>query len=109
MQADPGLLISQSVLLSLDLEVAMAQKDDKSVPFILVHVVLDDAVWKDAEQRQAVVDQVLRIGNGRDLNEKRLGRFGILTCIVDEATLDDVRGIAGVKTVDKDQVRRLSE
>lgn len=74
---------------------------------VRVHITFTPDVSADTEARAAVVAEITRVGGMVEVNQSRLERYGLLTGVIDATTLDAVRAIAGVRTVEPDRIRNL--
>ena len=71
-----------------------------------IHVTLDKNLLATADQLALCRDEVVAVGGMRDIDEKRLQRYGILTGTIEEdERLPAIRGVEGVAAVEADEIR----
>jgi hypothetical protein len=73
-----------------------------------VHVTLEPDRAADTEARAKVLDDIERVTQVLELNRSRFDRYGLLTGLVDESKVDQIRRVAGVKSVEPDRQRHLA-
>ncbi|MBV9926746.1 MAG: hypothetical protein JOZ96_17135 [Acidobacteria bacterium] len=69
---------------------------------VKAHIVLDRGKAGAPEARSEILDAIRARADISGVNEKRLERYGVLTCDVDESRLDAIREIPGVADVQVD-------
>lgn len=74
---------------------------------IKVHITFTPGVSTDAEARAEAVAEITRVGGMTGINQKRLESYSLLSGLIDESTLDAVRAIKGVRSVEPDRMRHL--
>lgn len=71
----------------------------------IVHVTLTEVARGDEALKLRVKRLIAKLGM-QDINEKRYARYGVLTGVIDEGKLDQIREIPAVAAVECDQERR---
>lgn len=71
-----------------------------------IHVTLDKNLLGQADQLAVCRDQVVAVSGMKDIDEKRLQRYGVLTGTVEEEErLPAIRKVDGVAAVEADETR----
>jgi len=71
-----------------------------------IHVTLDKSLLGRADQLAICRDQVVAVSGMKDIDEKRLQRYGVLTgTIEEEERLPAIRDVEGVSAVEADETR----
>jgi hypothetical protein len=71
-----------------------------------IHVTLDKNLLAQADQLALCRDQVVAVSGMRDIDEKRLQRYGVLTGTIEEdERLPAIRNVEGVSAVEADEIR----
>ncbi len=60
-----------------------------------IHITLNQTVAKDPEKRRFALEKIVGLSGIRDINQKRLDRFGIITGTVDSSKIKVLRRDAG--------------
>ncbi len=68
-----------------------------------VHATLEPSIRKDPLLKQQLLETILRQLHVVNLNEERFQRFGIISADIDASRIDDMRSVAGIKSVEEDQ------
>jgi hypothetical protein len=74
---------------------------------VKAHIVLDKGKAGEPDARSEILDAIRERADISGLNEKRLERYGVLTCDLDDSRLDAIREIPGVAAVEVDKEREL--
>jgi len=74
---------------------------------VKAHIVLDPSIGQNPEKRTALLEKLLKTAPISEINQKRLDLYGIITGMVDESLLDDIRKTPGVVSVERDKERFL--
>lgn len=72
---------------------------------VKAHIVIDKA--EGSKARSEILDTIRKRVDISGVNDKRLERYGVLTCDLDDSRLDEIRKIPGVAAVEIDQERSL--
>ena len=72
-----------------------------------IHITLNRTVAGDPEKRRVVLEKIVRLSGIRDINQKRLDRFGIITGTVDLSKINVLRGMPEVRSVAVDEERHV--
>jgi len=76
---------------------------------VKTHIILEEDKVDAVEDRTSVLAKIRAKAGISKINEKRFERYGVLTCDLDDSLLDEVSKIPGVRKVEVDQERDLSE
>ncbi|HYY59068.1 MAG TPA: hypothetical protein VE842_17190 [Pyrinomonadaceae bacterium] len=74
---------------------------------VKAHIVLDKGKAGGIKARSEILDAICERADISSVNEKRLERYGVLTCDLDDSRLDAIREIPGVAAVEVDRERDL--
>jgi hypothetical protein len=70
---------------------------------VKAHIVLDKGKAGGPKARSEILDAIRKRADISGVNEKRLERYGVLTCDLDDSRLDAIREIPGVADVKIDE------
>lgn len=70
-----------------------------------VHIVLKDSVLEDEAATRRVVQNLVREVDLRDVNERRVSRYGIVTGEIDPSMVKAVLNMDEVEAVEADEVK----
>lgn len=76
-----------------------------------IHVTLSDSkrLLKDKAKLEDVAKKIVEVGNIRDVNEKRLYKYGVLSGnIANESVVEQLEELGEVKSVSVDELRHAS-
>jgi hypothetical protein len=74
---------------------------------IKAHIVLDPSIGEDPKAREETLAQVIKASGLAEVNQERLEELGIITGKVRKSSLDAIRKIPGVLSVNPDTKRSL--
>jgi hypothetical protein len=80
-------------------------KDESSCE-VFVHIVLKDWARKDDAAREQAVEAIVRVSDLRDLNQKRLRRFGIVSGRIHRDRLALLKALSAMESVSEDTERQ---
>lgn len=75
---------------------------------VKAHITFQPYIENDAEARTGIVDKIKQVTKISDINQKRFERYSILTGVIDDSLLDQVRHTSGVLKVEVDKERFLA-
>jgi len=70
---------------------------------VKAHIVLDKGKAGGPKERSEILDAIRERADISGVNEKRLERYGVLTCDLDDSRLDAIREVPGVTAVKVDE------
>jgi hypothetical protein len=70
-----------------------------------VHVTLEKTLLGKAEALARLRDRVVAVSAMRDIDEKRLQRYGVLSGTIDEGKVQALQHVDGVVAVEPDELR----
>lgn len=72
---------------------------------VKIHVTFNRDISGDLEARAKAVAEIHRVSGITEVNQKRLERYGLLSGMVEESKIGEIRGVKGVGKVEADRVR----
>lgn len=75
---------------------------------VKTHITFQSYIEDDAEAKETILNKIKQVSNISDVNQKRFERYGILTGVIDESLLEQVRNTLGVLEVEVDEEKFLA-
>ncbi len=69
---------------------------------LIVHIVLREWAREDESARQQALKAIVEVSGLRDVNEKRLRRYGIVSGIIPQERLEVLRALSAMESVSED-------
>ncbi|HEX8341752.1 MAG TPA: hypothetical protein VF624_12655 [Tepidisphaeraceae bacterium] len=70
-----------------------------------VHITLDKEIRSDGGAMQSKLEEIRSVAALRDVNETRFHRYGVISADVPETSVDRIKDVSGVKSVEADEIR----